>query len=95
MHIALIKPYPFPPRRSTTNFLIYYHQNNINGNVMVTVSSFTNHHQERELLKFMIDFDMDGDGSLDIHEFQAAVRAAEKRKSGQVHKDEVDVWSEH
>ena len=48
--------------------------------------------QERELVKYMKEYDADGDGTLDFGEFQTAMRFAQHKKNNQIHKDEVDVW---
>ena len=48
--------------------------------------------QERELIKYMKEYDADGDGTLDFGEFQTAMRFAQHKKDNQIHKDEVDVW---
>ena len=48
--------------------------------------------KERELIKYMKEYDADGDGTLDFGEFQTAVRFAQHKKNNQIHKDEVDVW---
>jgi len=47
---------------------------------------------ERELVKYMKEYDADGDGTLDFGEFQTAMRFAQHKKNNQIHKDEVDVW---
>ena len=48
--------------------------------------------EERELIKYMKEYDADGDGTLDFGEFQTAMRFAQHKKDSQIHKDEVDVW---
>ena len=48
--------------------------------------------QERELIKYMKEYDADGDGTLDFEEFETAMRFAQQKKKNQIYKDEVDVW---
>jgi Ca2+-binding EF-hand superfamily protein len=45
-------------------------------------------------MKFMKEFDTDGDGVLDFEEFKVAVKFAQERKKNQKHQNEVDVWSD-